>query len=291
MSRVVLKPFNMKAVAEIDWDELIGRVLPEKLPHRHELCKAVLKSLFQRELPEGVLQAASSLVELDREYEARALLVDFFRERRGAPRVGRRLEMQLLFQKRRDALSKTPFKESESATRHVIPSFNVTGEPDETGALELEFKPSPEVVMPQVDDSEIRALAGKLQTQVSETPATYSLAGGGATTIDWDDLDDGRGEPGPATRAQSEVFEGWTERHEQLVDRLAALGDEGIALLRYFHVNPGDGAKHAAEILDYELANVNKLLNNRLREYVRRSPSGGWECIGWVSRLLELMPK
>jgi len=76
MSRAVLRLSKTTVASEVDWSELIGRLLPDELPRRQEPCTAVLKSIFQRDLPDGVLQAASSLVTLELESEARALLID-----------------------------------------------------------------------------------------------------------------------------------------------------------------------------------------------------------------------
>lgn len=290
MSRVVLRPFKAATAPEIDWQELLDRVLPEELPRRHELCKAVLKSIFQRSLPEGILQAASSLVALNLESEARALLIDFFRERRGATRVGKRLEMQWIFQRRRNAMSETASPDTLApapAPAPVFPAVELEGLDDE--AEDFSWTPRVESALPSSDDSDLRVLAADMQLKVSDTAAGYRTGYDSETIPGWDDLEDW---VVPVTSTQQlEAADEQTDRETQLLYRLAALGNDGLAVLRYFHVNPGDGARHAADILDYEIADVNKLLANRLSEYVHRNEFGGWECVGWVSHMLELMPK
>lgn len=280
MSRIALRPFKAAREPSIDWQELIDRVLPEQLPRRQEVCKAVLKSIFQRSLPEGILQAASSLVALNLECEARALLIDFFRERRGATRISKRLEMEWLFQRRRDAMYDTA---------PVLPAVGSGG----LGAEDESFgwTPLAENARPSSDDTELRAVAADLQRKVSDTSAG-SRTGYDSETIPGWGLDDWEVVGPLVTPAQQqEAADEQNDQETQLVNLLAALGNDGSAVLRYFHVNPGDVAKHAADILDYEIADVNKLLANRLSEYVQRSESGGWECVDWVSHVLELMPK
>lgn len=288
MSRAVLRLSKTTVASEVDWSELIGRLLPDELPRRQEPCKAVLKSIFQRDLPDGVLQAASSLVALELESEARALLIDFFREKRGSTRIGKRLGMRWIFQQRKSAMAEmTPLG---------VPSISIVETPPEPeehdGEVDFEWLPAAAEEMPSFDDSDLRGLAGEAQAKVSETAAGYRAGYESKTIPGWDDVDDWEAIDAPVIIDQSPSAAQESVDQEALVlDRLAALGNDGIALLRYFHDNPGDDARHAADILGYEVVEVSKLVNNKLRDYLRRRESGGWACEDWVACMFELMPK
>lgn len=288
MRRAVLRPYKTAVASDINWEDLVTRALPQELPRRIEPCRAVLSSIFQRDLPEGVLNAAASLVSLELEPEARVLLIDFFRERRGAARIARRLEMQWIFQKRRSEITA---RLEVSAVAPVPSPFTIELQ-DSLDEAALDWMPAAAEELPLTDDSDLRLVAGESQNKVSETREGYRVGYEGESIPGWDEIDSWLPTGGStATANTSAKALGASERETQLLFRLASLGNEGIALLRYFHDNPGDGAKHAAYILDYEIAEVNKLLNNRLAGYVRRHQSGGWACVDWVASILELVPK
>lgn len=286
MSRAVLRPFKTTAAAEIDWPDLMDRLLPDELPRRREPCKAVLKSIFQRDLPDGMLQAASSLVALELESEARVMLIDFFRKRRGSTRIGKRLEMRWLFQKRKYSMAETASPEIPFSA-----PIEVRSEPEEHDAMAgFEWTPAAVEEMPLCDDTDLRSLAGAAQTKVSETPAEYRAGYESETIPGWDDMDDwGAVDTSALLDQRPSAAQKWTNQDAQLLDRLVTLDNDEITLLRYFHDNPGDDVRHAADILDYKVVDVNRRVNNKLRDYLRRYESGGWACEAWVVRMLELI--
>lgn len=289
MSRVVLRRFKATTEFEIDWHELISKLLPSELPRKHGACKAILKSIFQRDLSEGVLQAASSLVGLGLENEARALLTDFLREKRGSSRIAKRLQMQLLFQERRKAMAQVPTQEISVTPNHARHESELD---DQDREVDFEWASAEIEEIPLSDDSSLRASALKAQLMVSDTRAGYQVGYEEELIPGWEDINDA------VVNGSLEDFETSDPNREtpdldtQLQLRLAALGEDALALLRYFCVNPGDSVKDAAYILGYEsTTDVNKLMNNRLKEYVRRHESGGWTCVDWVGRVLETMTK
>lgn len=171
--------------------------------------------------------------------------------------------------------------------------IEISPEPEEhDGELGFGWLPAAVEEMPTLDDSDLRGLAGEAQAKVSETAAGYRAGYESETIPGWDDVDDWGAIDSPTIVDQRpSAAQEWGDQESQLLNRLAALGNDGIALLRYFHDNPGDDARHAADILDYEVVDVNRQVNNKLRDYLRRDESGGWACEGWVAHMLELIPR
>lgn len=271
------------APEETNWSELLEKLLPSRLPDEKESCKASLRSIFRTDLPGGVLQATVLLVVMGAENEARTLLVDFFRENRKASKIALRLKMQLFFHERRKQGTERSSQEQSTAVSNH--SANRTQEADE---ISFAWTPVTAEAMPLQNDADLRRLAAKAQEMISETAAGY----GEALVPDWASLDDQ-----PATAAQAvaddetAVNRELTDLESRLIEQVTGLGEDAITLLTYFHENPGDRSSHAADMLGYEITEVNKLLNNRLSKYVCRYGSGGWACVEWVCRVLENIPR
>ncbi len=270
---------------QVDWHRLIGDLLPLKLATDDKQCKTLLVSIFRNDLPNGVLQAAVSLVERDMESEARALLVDFFRENRSAARIGRRLEMLLFFQERRNSNTETSLQEFPTKVDHHCDIQ--ADDPDS----EEEFEWMPVITETTVfsDDSELRRLAVKAQSMISETATSYR----DAAVLDWNGLDNLTVTVESSATVEQEIDSDrkLTALEYRLIDNVIELGEEAVDLLTYFYNNPGDRPIHAASILNCRVADINKLLSYKLRDYVYRCESGGWACVDWVCRVLENLPK
>jgi hypothetical protein len=242
-----------------------------------EECSGLLQTRFRENLPDGVVRAASLLTSFGLEQDARALLIDFLRDKRDSDRLSKLLRMQLLFNERSSQLENP--SDSPIATEDEI--VQVT-EPlhEETGSAEWDWTAAEETHAPSVDDTTLRNLAGKIQ----ETMGSHRAADEGPVVPYFESqLEDPVWLNEPVTRLENKTA---SLKETMLIERTAKLGPIGLDLLRYFADNPGDRAAHAQLVLGYPVLEINKLLGGSLGQYIKRDGSGGWECLSWVGNIL-----
>lgn len=261
---------------EPEWPLLVNNLLPPALPKQVGACIELLQVCFRESLPHGVIQAVATLVALNFEQQARALLVDVLKEHRDAARLHRLLRMQLLFRERSG-------RTKESFDFEVSPETEESAEPeppqDEGQGWEWAASPE-ELAAPDVDDSALRSAAADLQVSIG----AYRAKETGARILEFEELGDS---------AFLQVAQSRTNDHHHdeslILERVAKLGATALDLLRYFADNPGDKALHAENVLGYPISEINRLLRGSLSHYLKQSDLGGWECQPWVVAILSVL--
>lgn len=259
---------------EPKWTVLVQSLLPLALPDELNACMKLLQASFRDSLPQGVVQAASILVTLGFEQQARILLVEFLREHHDAPRLYRLLQMRRLFQERQ-----------ERAKEGTITALSVAEYQTDIQLgtdSDWEWAPSKEDIdAPNVDDSLLRSAALSLQQSIG----AYSAEERGANIPGFEELSDHKAWPEVVS-----VLGGAKNQNEKvLLERVSKLGQTALDLLRYFSDNPGDKAVHAETVLGYPMSEVRRLLLGTLGSYLRKTGSGGWECHPWVVDVLSAL--
>ncbi|WVM89668.1 hypothetical protein UMZ34_04015 [Halopseudomonas pachastrellae] len=273
--------------AELKWAFLIASILPEVLPSEQATCSELVQQLCNRALPDGVANAVGYLCEMGHEPAARLLLMDFLKEKHDSSRLYKVLKMRLLF---RERVAQGRNRNSVASTPELIKEKGAALSPEASHETDDDFRWVPAsdeaLYAPVMDDSAIRRAALSVQSEIGHYIASEHDAEpldfgelGGLDDLDWE-LDEGEEGSGSAVKAEHVI-----------ADRIAALGDMAVELLVYFADNPGDKSIHAEYVLGYPLVEINKLLNGALRDYVRRLPSGGWECHSWVPGVLAVLVK
>ncbi|RGP56039.1 hypothetical protein [Pseudomonas abyssi] len=274
--------------AELKWAFLIASILPEVLPSEQATCSELVQQLCNRALPDGVANAVGYLCEMGHEPAARLLLMDFLKEKHDSSRLYKVLKMRLLF---RERVAQVRNRNSVASTPELIKEKGAAPSPEASQETDDDFGWVPAsddaLYAPSMDDSAIRRAALSVQSGIGHYIASEHDAEpldlgelGDVDDLDWK-VDEG-GEEGSGNAVKAEHV---------IADRIAALGDMAVELLVYFADNPGDKSIHAEYVLGYPLVEINKLLNGALRDYVRRLPSGGWECHSWALGVLAVLVK
>lgn len=242
---------------------------------------SLLQMTFGENLPEGVVCAFSLLACIGHEQEAHELLVAFLSEKHDSERLSRLLLAGFLAGDVPKVVvidpSSTPKAENSELDSGEL--FVADDGQQDLRWIAIED----EMQAPQVDDMELRALAGMTQGSIG----SYSAEEGGAVVLDFaqpfDDVAWG-------VESTDYLASGVELSAEQaLVERTGKLGTVGLDLLNYFVDNPGDRAVHAEHVLGHPVADINKLLMGPLKHYLKRTGSGGWECYSWVPGVLLML--
>ncbi|MFK7699333.1 hypothetical protein [Pseudomonas caspiana] len=262
-----------------DWTTLVTSLLPSPLPTQINACSDLLQIRFRGELPSGILSSISSLTCLGLEQEARALLVDFLRERKESERLYRFLlshpiEGNEALDNNTDLAPNGDNLEQEIALGLV---------PENEGDDDWGWESADEIQTPKINDQHLREAAKRTQEAlcsyrpIEEGARAPDLAG---PLEDFDWIDDRliTQQPNAISRVEN-----------VLMERTAKLGETALDVLRYFVDNPGDRSAHAELVLGYAISDINKLLSGSLSHYLNRNSSGGWVCHSWVPNLLSAL--
>lgn len=263
-----------------EWSVLIRFLMPESLPAKREECMSLLQTTFGENLPEGVVRAFSLLACIGHEHEAHELLVAFLSEKHDSERLSRLLQAGFLAGDVPKVVVLDP-----SSTPEAENSELESGElfVADDGHQDWSWIATDEVQAPQVDDTELRALASMTQGSIG----SYSAEEGGAVVLDFAQSFDNVAWDVESTDSQTSDV-GLSAEHA-LVERTGKLGTVGLDLLNYFVDNPGDRAVHAEHVLGHHVADINKLLMGPLKHYLKKTGSGGWECHSWVPGVLLML--
>jgi hypothetical protein len=262
-----------------DWMALAKSLLPATLPTQKHACSDLLRDCFRGTLPSGVLSATSSLASLGLEQEARDLLVDFLREHKDSASLSRLLQTQLLE-------SKGPLNNPNYLnpnTQNLEKDRVIVLVPENEGESDWTWESVDEAQTPTIDDQDLRDAAKRTQ----EALGSYRPIEDGAQApdlaspiedCDWHD-----------DRLIAQQPSAVSSVEKILMERTAKLGETALDVLRYFVDNPGDRSAHAELVLGYAVSDINKLLSGPLNDYLKRNPSGGWDCHPWVPNLLSAL--
>lgn len=249
-----------------EWGPLVQNLLPLALPKHADDCQETLENCFRGVLPQGVTQAAVSLVAQGLEHIARALLEDVLREHRDSHRLYRILQLQLLFRERCER--NTP----------AIGSAHINAQPHSTEEDWAWIPSTDESEPPAVDDNSLRAAAANVQEGIG----SYRAKESGEQIPGFEELLD---EQYPVANLSG----GALLTESLLIERTSRLGVIALDLLRYFSDNPGDNAVHAEAVLGYPRTDVLRLLHGSLGHYLKKTSNGGWECHPWVEHVLSAL--
>ncbi len=262
--------------SSLSWAALIQHLLPQVLPDQTDSCAKLLQDCFRGNLPHGITQAIASLAALRLEQQARIVIVEFFKAHHNASRLHRLFQMQLLFRDRSERIKDSVDTLTFTATDHLAEATSLSRPEDN-----WDWSPSPdETEIPDVDDSSLRANASKLQ----ESIGLYQKIESDKSIPGFEDLHDEKDNViNPPNNA--------LVNESALLERTSKLDKIGLDLLRYFSDNPGDRAAHAEAVLGYPATEIRRLLLGALRQYLKKTGSGGWECQPWVEHVLSALDR
>lgn len=261
------------------WIQLVAQLLAAPLPTRLGECTELLRAVFRKSLPDGIVLAVSTLASLDREAEARELLVDFLDEKHDSERLRKLVQLQLLFIKRTVSLPASPASEPPAECPGSA-DLAAEGDFDGDDQLHLTWLPAGETQAPAVDDSALRNAARGIQDSIG----AHHMQKAGAVVVGLGEMPDEQDwELSPASEPAERPV---TSQDNILVQRTSSLGSIALDVLRYFADNPGDRASHAEQVLGYPRPVINGLLSGTLSQYLQRNGSGGWACQTWVPDVL-----
>jgi hypothetical protein len=263
-----------------EWATLVHCMLPATLPTQKNACSDLLNQCFRGRLPLGVLNALCSLTSLGLELEARDLLVDFLQEMKSSSSLNWLLRKQLLeSEKTLFEPSADHAKTADTVKQDMAMEQHLENEEEN----DWDWESEDEMLAPRIEDQHLREAANRTQQAIGNYRPT----------------EDGQWVPELAESFEDSVWghnqlivehpNGSSRGENTLMERTAQLGEIALDVLRYFVDNPGDRSVHAELVLGYPASDINKLLSGSLKHYLKRNPSGGWDCYPWVGNLLSAL--